>query len=708
MIAGRGSLAHGARAVIAFAAITLGLEGSVASADVAARLARGSEPHWPRQPLLLDARDRAGVTALGAEGLDGAGTMLCVIDTGLDLRHEDFIDESGASRVAHYLSLDGDETLSTGPLAHRHRGWVLDRAAIDRGRRDGTALPTDWHGHGTAITSVAAGDGGSDARFRGMAPAATLVIVDAYDDGLSGFGDDDLAAGVSFCRDAARDLVVDRWVVVLANGGHDGAHDGTSLLERQLDRLARDGLPIFVAAGNDGGDAIHGALRLGAHDAQVLTISVPRVDRADASITLAVRTDASLAITLADETSEWVAPGGHVADARWEIERRVGASSYVTLHPRRAGLVLVHAASTTETTSQRVDAWLVESLIGTSPFTPIFLGDGATRDTTIRMPGTAREVFTVGAGPSALEGEAAPEDVARAPYSSVGPTVDGRAKPELLAPGGPVIAARTSTLADDPRAMFGGRIDEDREGRFGLDRVVVRGTSVAVAVAAGATLLVCQTGDCTAPRLRRRLLTTSDRVPDDDAIAVLDAARAVHAAERDRWFCGRSRMSPGDRFYVHGLVAERSILRVHGGPIDQRIAFDDHVWLGALDTAGIAPTGLGSRDASLDGPARALDRFTLQLGTGDARCELAVTLDPDARPVVVTGGCSAHGGRDRRGPTALLLLTAWWWLLRAWWSLHRRRRRRDETSGRDRSGRPGRDAHEAGSSPRRARALRHP
>ena len=91
---------------------------------------------------------QVGAPEVWAEGFDGSGVTIAVLDTGIDETHPDV-----AGRVI------AAENFSTSPEV------------------------TDLHGHGTHVASIAAGNGAaSDGQFTGVAPRADLVNAKVLDD----------------------------------------------------------------------------------------------------------------------------------------------------------------------------------------------------------------------------------------------------------------------------------------------------------------------------------------------------------------------------------------------------------------------------------------------------------------------------------------------------------------------------------------------
>ena len=182
--------------------------------------------------------------------LDGDGIGICVIDTGIDPNHEQLV-----GRVVGW------------------RDWVNDR--LD---------PYDDHGHGTHVSSIAAGSGAGSPQYGGVARAASLIGAKVLDSSGSG-ADANVVAAIEWC--AARD---DVRVISMSLGSP--ASDGSDAGSRAVDAAVAAGKVVVVAAGNSG-------------DAPG-TISAPGV--ATGAITVGVGSDpSSLAGSADTDTSLYLA-----------------------------------------------------------------------------------------------------------------------------------------------------------------------------------------------------------------------------------------------------------------------------------------------------------------------------------------------------------------------------------------------------------------
>ncbi|MBT3181182.1 MAG: S8 family serine peptidase, partial [Deltaproteobacteria bacterium] len=180
----------------------------------------------------------------------GAGTIIGIIDTGIDFAHPDFYDAEGRSRIISIWN----QTRSSGPYPMEiddSYGTECNSDSIV----DGSCPLYDANGHGTHVAGTAAG---SDEKYRGVAPDANIIVV-SYDSSVSldsGYAEPIFSTKI--CQAAyyvfskASQLGMPA-VINLSLGTHIGAHDGTSLFEECLSELIQDsaGRAIVAAAGNE-------------------------------------------------------------------------------------------------------------------------------------------------------------------------------------------------------------------------------------------------------------------------------------------------------------------------------------------------------------------------------------------------------------------------------------------------------------------------
>ena len=516
-------------------------------------LTLGFEP--PRHPLLDVSRAWIHLDQFrshsGNSG-DGQGVIVGIVDTGIDIHHPDFLDKNGKTRIAWLLNaepprgLHADVENAFGCDDPKQSQCAIYAAAdIDALIAQGSTAIHDAEGHGTHVTSIAAGNGGisihAKPRYAGVAPAATLVIASPSTDG--GFFDADVLRAAKFVFDRAAFVGTGAPPPLVCNlslGGDFGPHDGTSALEQGLSALVGDDKPgraIVVAAGNSGGlTDVGDGPSSGVHtEARVTPGGITRVPlRAGESTTgagfiwITFRPGDAVDVALeGPDGSRWVGFQSPDSEAGYDdkngttagvVNNHVGKSSSITADTNSAVVVVQGKwANFSEFNvllrgSGDASLWVV----GTGDVGPgakigmVF--ERAIRQGTVTVPASAPALLAVGCtlnrlkwkplglDPILISGFGSddhPEVDGACYFSASGPTPLGVIKPEISAPGGFVAAAMSSEA--DPRKVPGGLFDpggcpDKSVGCFVVDdqHAIAIGTSMSSPHVAGAIALLMQ------------------------------------------------------------------------------------------------------------------------------------------------------------------------------------------------------------------------
>jgi len=388
------------------------------------------------------------VVHTGASAMTGEGVIVGAVDTGIDYTHLDFrTDKDGdgfeeSSRILAIL----DQSSGLFGIEYTQADIETD-LANGHDANAGIVRERDTDGHGTHVMGIAAGDGSSSSSgFVGVAPDAWIVMVKTT------YFTSDILSGIDYIFDVADSLGLPA-VVNLSLGGHEGAHDGTSLFEQGIDELAGDpGHIVVVSAGNEGDETIHASDHLLGNAASYgIDVSGWEVE-----VDLWYPGTAQFMIVIRS-------PSGETASAPWGTDTGVIQTAHGNVRidnassgknpnngdyeafVRLSGLLVdgdweIEVVDTGGS-GGTFDAWIIS---GTATFI------GGDSSSTIDEPGNADNVITVGsyntkATWSSLSGEQ--NYLAQYPlgvlssYSSQGPTRDGRRKPEICAPGAWIASA---------------------------------------------------------------------------------------------------------------------------------------------------------------------------------------------------------------------------------------------------------------------------
>jgi N-acetyl-anhydromuramyl-L-alanine amidase AmpD len=470
----------------------------------------------------------------------GRGIIVAVGDWGFDFAHPDFRNPDGSTRIAALW--DQRSRPGTAPPRPYGYGVVHTRDAIDRALRSSDPYralgyhPADADSggggtHGTHVLGIAAGNGRAGGPV-GVAPEADLVLIhmdtSGDGDGSGNLGDSvSLLEAVDFVRRTADGRP---WVLNLSMGRHAGPHDGLTLVEQGLDAaLAEPGCAIVQSAGNYYDAFAHATGELRPGETQTLEWEVDEGDVTPNELELWYPTRDRL-------VAEVIAPDGTPSGPVKQGEQRdlvvgdkvVGRVYHRANDPNNLDhLVNVFLFSRAPGGSWRVSvtgddvvdgrwhAW-VERDAACAGCQSRFRPETAERRTTSGTICNAFRTIAVGA----YDAASPTRELGR--FSSSGPTRDGRQKPDLVAPGVSILAARSAGRADGGPPLT-------RKSGTSMAAPHVAGAIALMFEAAGRALEIHET---------RRLLMTTTVPPPPERRAerarigsgYLDTEAAVRAA----------------------------------------------------------------------------------------------------------------------------------------------------------------------------------
>lgn len=204
----------------------------------------------------------------------GKGVIVGIVDTGIDWRHQDFMNPDGSTRIVQLWDIFDDSweksnhTIGTKPPMNwddtgKPIGTIYTQDQINAAIKGQLKIPrTDKVGHGTACAGTAAGN------VLGVAPLADLVIVNTYRDDPKNPEND--GAGGVFGAQWITQVAAERHqpcVISLSFGGHASSHDGMGEEESGFNELVKHGeapgVVVCASAGNNGQDSMHARGRFG-------------------------------------------------------------------------------------------------------------------------------------------------------------------------------------------------------------------------------------------------------------------------------------------------------------------------------------------------------------------------------------------------------------------------------------------------------------
>lgn len=206
---------------------------------------------------------RADSVHYGLGGLNqaykGEGVVVAIIDWGFDYTHPVFYNED-LSELRLVRAWDQNKIVGTPPEDYGFGVEYIGQEALLIAQND-----TDYvfgpGTHGTHVAGIAGGNGGGpdavfgvpgdeEAVFKGAAPESELIFISLLRDAPS------LIDGFNYVKDYA-ESVGKPFVVNMSFGSHLGPHDGTDLKNLGIDNLHGPGRIFVGSAGNNGTGNFH-------------------------------------------------------------------------------------------------------------------------------------------------------------------------------------------------------------------------------------------------------------------------------------------------------------------------------------------------------------------------------------------------------------------------------------------------------------------
>lgn len=223
--------------------------------------------------------------AIDAYGVTGAGTIVAVLDRGIDYRHPDFIKPDGTTRILHIWDLSDNSGAGAANNPYG-KGTFYDAVMINQALSNQVNLATrDASGHGTVTAGIAAGNGiASTKGTKGIAPEAELIIIKITSEGAPAHDgqpaeipfseiDSSLEDAIDFITSVANGKQMP--VSLIANfGSIQGPMDGSSTIARMLDSklgLNQPGVVFTCGTSDEGGMDNHASAQISQNQTLNLT-----------------------------------------------------------------------------------------------------------------------------------------------------------------------------------------------------------------------------------------------------------------------------------------------------------------------------------------------------------------------------------------------------------------------------------------------------
>jgi minor extracellular serine protease Vpr len=454
----------------------------------------------------------------------GKNVLIGFLDTGFDTHHPNFLDSLGHTR---FVALwDQSDTSAQRPNSYGY-GLIRMQAEIDKD----TAFGLQGSMHGTLTSSMGAG---SDKKnpYWGAAPDAMIIAV------KYGNASSDIVNGLHWIFSIADSLKMP-CVVNMSIGIQEGPHDGTSLIDRTIDAVSGKGHIVVGSAGNDGNKQVHKKFNLSAGVSDG-TFFIPNTT-VDSTSPSNVKRRVYSAIDIWGEANKSFSDTLYIFDVSTMSYKKSGTVILTnkksqsedtllwpdnvlgpdtiftyTLVERNAVNLKPHiqfamnTANTNLACGMRLASTQTQIVHAWNPYKRNLIGlglagfsDGDTMYTVDEIGCTAKRIISVGSYFSktvattwdgVVIGAGDTTLGMWATWSSVGPTVDGRIKPEICAPGCMMTGALSSQAEDIGHTV----VWPDRSNLQGRYEWTL-GTSVSSPVVAGIIALMLQANPTLTP-----------------------------------------------------------------------------------------------------------------------------------------------------------------------------------------------------------------
>ena len=216
----------------------------IAAIDGVTNIQAGTEARLLMDNARADANVDACHTATESLGdYTGKGVVVGIVDNGFEYAHADFLkNDYTETRVARVW----DQSATSGTAPEKY-GYGAEYTTLKEMKLQRCDMSETFHG--THVAGIAAGSDQSS-KYYGVAPDADIVLVSFSSQNTS------VIDGIKYVFDYA-ESVGKPCVVNISLGTHLGPHDGTSASDQAFAAMAGPGRIIVGAAGNEGSTALH-------------------------------------------------------------------------------------------------------------------------------------------------------------------------------------------------------------------------------------------------------------------------------------------------------------------------------------------------------------------------------------------------------------------------------------------------------------------
>ena len=387
-------------------------------------------------------------------GYKGTGVAIGVVDIGFQFDHINFYKEDySTTRVKAVWNQNKAGSSSSHPAGY---GYGIEYDTTDKilsAKKDGTD-----EAHATHVAGIAGG-ATSYGNYRGVAPDADLYFVSTNCE------DDGIIDGIQYIFKKAEGKPC---VINLSLGSHTGPHDGTSTFDRLTSAMVGQRKILVGAAGNEGSDYIHVGKTFNGGTEEVMharlvdeepgysptSFNVDVWGATDQNYTFSfcvfdedgdvvyttepinACTTNSRSVSLKTVAGDYFSGGsvqyaseknsynnkGNVLIALKNVSPKSGYSYGIEVKSSEAGTV-----------NAWIDAYYWSFYHSSAAFGDVTKGDN--NISVGEIGGIGEQIISVGSFDCGTASGSSTSNTKISTFSSLGPTADGRMKPDVIAPG---------------------------------------------------------------------------------------------------------------------------------------------------------------------------------------------------------------------------------------------------------------------------------
>jgi subtilisin family serine protease len=466
-------------------------------------------PQWINTPVIYE-------DARLPQAFTGKGVILGIIDVGLEVTHPNFYNADGTElRITRFLDQFATDDEQYGQPIDLGREYTTETEIKGKGY----AGDSYRNYHGTHCLGISAGSGHTTP-YRGVAYEAELAAADSKVAGDSGFGSANELALMKYLFDYADERQMP--CVITYSIGFNPLPDDCVLFEEGISQMVGPGHILVAAAGNQSdmlgyvgkpkGVAVAGTSLVGDPDGiaylfskDLFTLKI--INKHKEPVDGSLKGD-SLVYTPTEGTVEKQLAGKQVSVEKNDTCYTIAFTRDEAEADTSAVLLVIEG----EDCFVQLVAEVGHQFINDTDADPRC--GNATNDHNVGLPGCLPSVITVGALNTRPEftningekvtkwGEKTPEGTI-AIFSSQGPTLDGRIKPDVVTPGVYIHASANSRYEEDyDKALVTKSTFEGREYPW----IAISGTSMATPCMAGIVALWLQANPTLSPDDVKRVI----------------------------------------------------------------------------------------------------------------------------------------------------------------------------------------------------------